>query len=337
MGNVDNKEDRAFDFYLGETKRILLEIKDMTEGIKKADDLAEVEGYLFNTSELSEALRWARFYRPSEENIIIEDLDLSGAFLSLLNLQGLLLRNVNLSGARLEGVDFESAKLHQVNLEGAKITKCFFEKSLMNDVSFRGASFFLGDFNSSGVVRCDFEDAIIGTDLRDSAFRDCSFLSACFLSDCTLYSSGFYDCAFDAATLMVCHATKSTFERCSMTGIDAHDGAFDRCSFDKASLEGSCFRNSDLSETNFRNSELAGADFSGASFSWFDYDFYRHSKRVSGITFENCEVSGVNFGGGKLAKSSQGGKLEFLPVNAKMFSMCRGIPFGVEGSEEGLS
>jgi uncharacterized protein YjbI with pentapeptide repeats len=134
-------------------------------------------------------------------------LDLTGADLSNLNLQGANFRNAILTGTDLQGADltgasFFNAGLDGADLSGATVTQTSFSQADLSNARLNSIAGSGPDFSQAVLVNASLTGI---TDLRDARFDSAE------LAECNLHGSRFPGAVFDRAGLTVASAVGTDF------------------------------------------------------------------------------------------------------------------------------
>ena len=156
----------------------------------------------------------------------MSDVDLTGADLLGLRLDGAAFRRADLTGAMLDG-----CQLRQADLGGARLDRASMTRSVLR--------------------HCDLtEGHLAGVNLSGS-----------HLTDTVLDNAGFRGARLDGIHLRNCSAKRSIFKDAQLSGATMRDVDLSGADFQNAMLDGSHFVRCQLDQANFAKASLRGALF----------------------------------------------------------------------------
>ena len=109
---------------------------------------------------------WSAFAYKSQQS---EPINLIGASLEELNLQGIYLSGVKLGGANLSKTILSSANLFEANLVGANLTQTNLSHANLNEADFFKANLTNTNFTNAYLKNAYFKDAVISDTIFEKA------------------------------------------------------------------------------------------------------------------------------------------------------------------------
>lgn len=186
-----------------------------------------------NSAAVQAHKRWLAGPRDSDQGRLdLEGLDLTGAILRHMGLNGLRLTRCDLTdangrvsyfeGAEIRETIFDRAILQMAHFDGAVIERSRFHDAQLKGAHLRDAQLSGNDWTGAHLFRTSWHDA--------SARGEC--LRTCDLSGAMLHGTHLVDCDLRGAKLLAAEPTGAVFERCDLRGAD----------LSKLTLDGTVFR-----------------------------------------------------------------------------------------------
>ncbi|TRU48550.1 MAG: pentapeptide repeat-containing protein [Microcystis aeruginosa Ma_QC_Ch_20071001_S25] len=272
-GSEDGLQRLADLHQSGELQALLNELKsdDIPEIIvKKAEFTTDAK--VIEKAELIKAIREGTIDKKT-----LQQVDLSGAFLSGADLRGANLIGANLKGANLRGANLSDADLRGANLSDADLRGANLRGANLSDADLRGAILSGANLRGANLSVAD----LIGANLSDAdlrgAFLSGANLSRANLSDADLSDADLSDADLSRAILSGAILSGAILSKANLSDADLRGAILSWAILSWANLRGANLSEANLSEAilsganlswaNLRGANLSGADLSGADLS----------------------------------------------------------------------
>lgn len=193
----------------------------------------------------------------------LDRANLAGCTLSSASLVGAVLASADLSGATLAGADLTGADLSRATLAGADLTGASLNGTNLSFARGPRATFARATGRSPSFAQGTWDRACFdGAELTCADFSDASLAGASFeaavLTGLRLDDANGERVIFTKARMLDLHASGATFLASVFDAIDAPSSVWDR-----ATLDGSSFREATLTSADLSRASAARAIFAG--------------------------------------------------------------------------
>ena len=246
----------------------------------------------------------------------MKKIELTGAKLINVNLNG-----ANLEGAELDYADLTGATLIKANLNAANLKNATLANANMTGASVKGATFDnavgfnsanisgIESFNDVKIKRVTFHESV---DLSNISFERADLshsvlikanLQGANLTNALLNHANFSDAVLSGATLKKAkvkgiNLDGAKLDKADLTAVSFEDFSFNRppifvgailqnASFSKTDLRGLDFSGADMKNADFEDADLCGLDFSGADMKKADFEY----AEMKGTIFDNADLN----------------------------------------------
>jgi uncharacterized protein YjbI with pentapeptide repeats len=260
---------------------------------------------------------------------VLDDLDLSGAFLEQVNFKGASLKGANLSGAIMARANLENADLSGANLAGANIGAVHAPRANFTGADLKKAKLSKGDFTGADFTQAELAGAesleivITGANFAQARMPGLRYIkvkiAGAKFPRADLTGSAFFDCTLRDTDFTGAGVTRSVFADVHFSNVSFDQADLSGASFvatdpAKASMEKTRFIGARAKQTNFMSMSMTGSDFTGAdleSANFMSADL-SHSKflraNAPGAFFRKARLEGalmdqINLTQGSLAKA----------------------------------
>lgn len=205
--------------------------------------------------------------------VFLENAILSGASLAGARLSRAVLAAANLSGADLTGADLTEANLGAAIFRGAKLDDAILTGAILSKSDFTGASLAsitlelvdLTDaiFDGAHLARVTLDKCILkGNQLRGCDLRESSIVHA-ILIEVDLRSANFANARMEHVSLVRCTLDGASFLKADLRSMRlAEPCSFVGADFQGAQMDGATLREADFSRANFSGATLCSSDLS---------------------------------------------------------------------------
>lgn len=234
----------------------------------------------------------------------LDGIDLNGCFLEQVDFTGASLKGANLSGAILARAVLDDADLSNANLSGANIGAVSARRTRFRAADLSGAklsrgNFTAADFTEANLAEIESLEIEVGEAVFDRArllqiklirqqFGKTSFqeaeMEAALFFECTAT-----DCNFSQARLARSVWADTSLRDCRFAGADLGSACFVATEEGRATLENVHFPDACLERATLQNLRLPHCDLSGS--------------RLSGALFNGCDLSGANLVGAQATQA----------------------------------
>ena len=205
------------------------------------DELAPQAQEIHQRMDVAFTIEAIRRLWPTERTANQRPLDLKGAFLPRVMLDGKHLQGAELTRAHLKEAYLDSTNLEDANLDGANL-----ESAYLGGASLRVASLAGATLGGASLVRANFEGAF----LREAD------LEGVMLWGATLENANAVSASLQHADLGSVNAEGANFAGANLHGANLR----------RAKLRVAILRNADLRNANLWEADLRGADLDGAKY-----------------------------------------------------------------------
>lgn len=193
-----------------------------------------------------------------------QEIDLSDADLSELDLEGIELIKANLAGANLEGAVLKKAKLDQANLEGAILKGAHLEDAHLSVANLSGA-----DLSHAVATKADFSHANLAKAVLDAANLEHSqfanaTLEGALLRRAYLWGANFSHANLSHADLSAASANHASFAHGNLILANLSEATLDHATFDHAKADSVRLQRSQLRSALFQDAVLNDASLAGS-------------------------------------------------------------------------
>ena len=207
--------------------------------------------------------------------------DLRKAVLPRTSLRQSVLNHINLRGANLEGADLRGADLRYAKLSGANLSRANLEGADLSFADLLGAKLVGTDLNGANLEQCDLQEAelvranlagahleyvnLYLADLRSAHLTGANLVGA-LCSGSRMERAEFVSAVMDGATLYAAILDEANLTHVSLKKASLAGASFRKVNLTGADLEGAHTRNWTQRRTNFLRAELQGANLKRGDF-----------------------------------------------------------------------
>lgn len=189
------------------------------------------------------------------KNLLLDHINLSGLYLTKINLGGANLTEADLSDSDFSSADFSGADLRRVDLRHSILNWSKFKNADLSDADLRGANFLNADLRGANLSGAD--------------------LCSAYLWKNTYYTIN---------SLIHNPNVRKDFKKYKINLSDLINNS----NLNKANLKGAKLRGTNLKEADLKGADLRYADFSGADLSCADFSG-ANLKETKNLTIEQLE------------------------------------------------
>ena len=204
-----------------------------------------------------------------------EHIDLSGADLPRLILQGANFRGANFRRADLSGADFFNADLFRANLSRANLLGARLNEVNLIKAYLRGANFTGSDLSGACLRGSNLSNA----DLKEADLKGADLIGAC------LRQADLSNADLKGADLKGADLIGACLRQAGLSGANISKSDLGKANLSKANLS-----NADLSSTDLRGANLGGADLSGAML----IEASLIETNLTNAKLTNCNIYGIS-------------------------------------------
>ncbi|CAF4106811.1 unnamed protein product [Rotaria magnacalcarata] len=219
----------------------------------------------------------------------LDQLSLTGIFLSNATFIGIKMSNISFSRTKFDTANFSLAKINDANFSSAEFYNTSFASTSFSNTTFAKATFNNVNFLSKNIHGVNFKNIFLFSVLYNPDFSSASLSNVNF-SQAVLFNSKFSSPIINAGFLSAI-LNYVGFSFAELVKADFSKAQFMDVNFSQAVLFNAKFSSAILNDVDFSFAELAKADFSKTQFMNVNFS---STLLISG-TFKYAVVSNANF------------------------------------------